>query len=345
MSAVDSGLTIEPPDLRERWRWLDGPAPFADSETTLEALAMRLVDRERTPLSYGEWACVLQWHDNPAELGEKEGPGTVRHYELAFWVHNRAPLPGDALRIPGPFVESALLTGSDPEADSAALQRVIARVLIQAAIALDAQGLTTPEQDPLSTAAALHRSPRRTRRSIAAYAAAALIALLLAIGIPAFVVTPYLIPSSSMASTLAPGQHVLVDRMAFRLHLIDRGDVIVWRDPQSPHELALRRVVALPGDLLVWRADLLFVNGVQTAVQISDLGTGSEAAAFRATGVGMAALRSAVHPYRVSAGDYLVVAENGVASGEAGSWEIVARQTIVGQVLLTYWPPDLLRHF
>ena len=105
-----------------------------------------------------------------------------------------------------------------------------------------------------------------------------------------------------MASTLAPGQHVLVDRMAFRLHLIDRGDVIVWRDPQSPHELALRRVVALPGDLLVWRADLLFVNGVQTAVQISDLGTGSEAAAFRATGVGMAALRSAVHPYRVSAG-------------------------------------------
>ena len=93
MSAVDSGLTIEPPDLRERWRWLDGPAPFA-TPTTLEALAMRLVDRERTPLSYGEWACVLQWHDNPAELGEKEGPGTVRHYELAFL----GPQPGAATR-------------------------------------------------------------------------------------------------------------------------------------------------------------------------------------------------------------------------------------------------------
>lgn len=341
MSEVDSGLTILPPDLGERWRWLGGPAPFADSETTLETLAMRLVDRGRTPLSYGEWSCVLQWHDDPGEQGEGEGLETVRHYELAFWVHNQAPLPGDALDIPGPFVESALLAGSDPEADSESLQSVIARVLIQAAIALDARVLTTPGQDPLSTAAALHRSPRRPRRSIATYAAAALIALLLAIGVPAFVVSSYLIPSSSMASTLTPGQHVLVDRMAFRLHLIDRGDVIVWRDPQSPHELALRRVVALPGDLLVWRGDHLFVNGVQVVSGVGHPEGGSE---LQANGVGPA-LWSSTHTYQVPAGDYVLFAENRSASGEGGSWEIAARRAIVGQVLLTYWPPRLLRHF
>ena len=49
-----------------------------------------------------------------------------------------------------------------------------------------------------------------------------------------FVVKPYLIPSTSMANTLVPGQRVLVDRLVYRFRPVHRGDIIVYRRPEAP---------------------------------------------------------------------------------------------------------------
>ena len=183
-------------------------------------------------------------------------------------------------------------------------------------------------------------SPGKPRRTVAAYAAAALIVVLAAIVVQTFVVTPYLIPASSFANTLAPSQRVLVDRVAFRFDRVDRGDVIVVRDSQPPHELALRRVVAVGGDLLYLHDEQLWVNGLSIG-EANDAGHGP--AALQANGEGMVSW-SSLHPYRVPTGDYVVVADGPAVLGGSRSCELVSRRAIVGQVLLMHWPPDLLRH-
>ena len=57
------------------------------------------------------------------------------------------------------------------------------------------------------------------------------VALGLALGIQAFLVKPFRIPSESMVPTLEIGQRVLVDRVSFRFSDPDRGDIVVFKPP------------------------------------------------------------------------------------------------------------------
>ena len=60
------------------------------------------------------------------------------------------------------------------------------------------------------------------------------VALGLALGIQAFLVKPYRIPSESMVPTLQIGQRVLVNRIGARFSTPDVGDVVVFHPPPAP---------------------------------------------------------------------------------------------------------------
>ena len=57
------------------------------------------------------------------------------------------------------------------------------------------------------------------------------VALGLALGIQAFLVKPYRIPSESMVPTLEIGQRVLVNRIGARFSDPEIGDVVVFHPP------------------------------------------------------------------------------------------------------------------
>src|ERR687898_287153 len=59
------------------------------------------------------------------------------------------------------------------------------------------------------------------------------VALGLALGIQAFLVKPFRIPSESMEPTLAVGQRVLVDRVSPHFGDPERGDIVVFKPPQG----------------------------------------------------------------------------------------------------------------
>src|SRR3712207_8770968 len=70
-------------------------------------------------------------------------------------------------------------------------------------------------------------TPKSTRGSLVELVTIVAVALGLALGIQAFLVKPFRIPSESMVPTLAVGQRVLVDRVSERFSDPDRGDVMV----------------------------------------------------------------------------------------------------------------------
>src|ERR687886_2305206 len=59
------------------------------------------------------------------------------------------------------------------------------------------------------------------------------IALGLALGIQAFIVKPFRIPSESMEPTLDIGQRVLVDRVTKHFSDFHRGDIVVFKPPKG----------------------------------------------------------------------------------------------------------------
>jgi signal peptidase I len=71
----------------------------------------------------------------------------------------------------------------------------------------------------------------------------------------------FYVPAGSMVPTVLNGDHILVNKAAYRNHGPERGDVIVFRYPRQPGYQWVKRVVALPGDSVEVRGHDVSVNG------------------------------------------------------------------------------------
>lgn len=84
------------------------------------------------------------------------------------------------------------------------------------------------------------------------------------------------VPSSSMLPGIPPGSRVLVNKLAYRNHPIERGDRVVFTNPNARHERYIKRVVALPGDLVEMKDDELWINGRKLEyADVADRGEGT----------------------------------------------------------------------
>ncbi|MEN9281823.1 MAG: hypothetical protein RL594_758 [Bacteroidota bacterium] len=99
-----------------------------------------------------------------------------------------------------------------------------------------------------------------TWKDIAVSAATAIaVAALLRI----FVIGVFEIPSHSMENTLLSGDYILVNKLAYRLKSVHRGDVVVFgraTGDASGHEAYVKRVIGIPGDTILLDHDGISVN-------------------------------------------------------------------------------------
>lgn len=93
-------------------------------------------------------------------------------------------------------------------------------------------------------------------RGASSVARSALVALLLALFVRAFLLEVVAIPSASMSPTLEPGDQVLVNRFLYSgpgwgllpRRPVARGDVVLFRPPFDRRQEYVKRCVALAGD-------------------------------------------------------------------------------------------------
>lgn len=71
---------------------------------------------------------------------------------------------------------------------------------------------------------------------------------------------PFYIAASSMAPSVRQGDVVLANRVAYGAGQPARGDVVVFRAPDDRRRLIFKRVIALPGDVVVVRGGRVVVN-------------------------------------------------------------------------------------
>ena len=105
------------------------------------------------------------------------------------------------------------------------------------------------------------------------WAKVVLVAFVLFLGLRAFFVEAYKIPSGSMERTLLVGDFLLVNKLVYgaevpftgrrlpRIQAPERGEVIVFQWPEDPSKNFVKRLVGLPADTLMMRDGTLFVNG------------------------------------------------------------------------------------
>jgi signal peptidase I len=91
------------------------------------------------------------------------------------------------------------------------------------------------------------------------------VALVALVAVGAFVVEPLRVTSTSMEPSLRSGDHVVVDKLSYRLHPPRRDDLIVFRQPDDGR-LAVKRVVGIAGDEVGLEDGVLVVNGINRPV-------------------------------------------------------------------------------
>src|SRR3954447_987877 len=128
------------------------------------------------------------------------------------------------------------------------------------------------------------------------------IAIVLAFGVRA-ALRLYVIPSSSMAPTLVPGDHIVVTPYRFGKKP-NRGEVIVFRSPRAADELMIKRVIGTPGDLVETRAGRVVVCGH----------------ALPESYVAARAASGAISPQIIPADSYFVLGDNRADSLDSRSW-------------------------
>jgi signal peptidase I len=183
------------------------------------------------------------------------------------------------------------------------------------------------------------------------------IALALALGVQAFLVKPYRIPSGSMLPTVRINQRVLVDRLAMNFSSPHVGNIVVFHPPQNyndgcanPNEgenqdgqyaaaacqvawkqpssqTFIKRVVGLPGDHLSISNGHVIRNGKREPDAYIEQCNGDAACSFPQT-------------ITVPRGYYYMMGDNRPDSEDSRFWGPVPRAWIIGKAFLTYWPPD-----
>ncbi|MFQ5880576.1 MAG: signal peptidase I [Dehalococcoidia bacterium] len=128
----------------------------------------------------------------------------------------------------------------------------------------------------------------------------------------------------SMYPTLAPGEYVLFDRLAFHRRSPQLGDVVLAAHPGQKRTRLIKRVVALPGQRVVTRNGRLWVSGQPYE--------GMEAEVTGAEG-----------EWTLGEDEYFLLGDAPAVSTDARHFGPVRRRQILARAWLVYWPPGRMR--
>ena len=185
------------------------------------------------------------------------------------------------------------------------------------------------------------------------YIEAILIALLLALLIRTFIVQAFKIPSGSMEKTLLIGDHILVSKFSYGTHIPneipfinvklfddivlfssvpERGDIIVFKFPKDETRDFIKRVIALPGDLLEVRRQKVFINNKPY----------EDARARHTESPSDSPLvpRDDFGPILIPKGHVFVMGDNRENSQDSRYWGYLNVKKIRGKALIIYWSWD-----
>jgi signal peptidase I len=178
------------------------------------------------------------------------------------------------------------------------------------------------------------------------------VALGLALGIQAFLVKPYRIPSESMVPTLQVGQRVLVNRIGMHFSTPGVGDVVVFHPPSGAEDgnvcgagqppagqpcsaptkeradvNFIKRIVAGPGDRIRIENGTVVLNGKTQKEDFAEPCGGGEGCDFPTE-------------ITIPADHYFMMGDNRGSSDDSRFWGPVPKEWIIGQAFATYWPPN-----
>lgn len=146
------------------------------------------------------------------------------------------------------------------------------------------------------------------------------LALILYFGI-SFAVQAVHVEGISMFATLDDQDYLIANKIDYRLHAPQRGDIIILRPPTNNSTDFIKRIIGLPGDTIKVDSTHVWVDGVLLKEPYIS---------SPANPVGQT--------WKVPSNEYFVLGDNRPVSDDSRDWGFVPKDFIVGKAVVVYWP-------
>lgn len=141
------------------------------------------------------------------------------------------------------------------------------------------------------------------------------------------------IPSESMTPTLRVNDQLIIDKLSYLFHSPQRDDIIVFNPSpellsQNIHDAFIKRVIAVPGDIVMIRQGQLWINNDQITESFIQ-----NKANYN------------YGPVTVPPDAYFVLGDNRTHSYDSHFWGFVPRQDVIGKAVVRIYPLNHLQLF
>lgn len=151
-------------------------------------------------------------------------------------------------------------------------------------------------------------------------------ALAVALVVKTFLIQAFFIPSLSMYPTLDEGDRVLVNKISYKLHDVNRGDLVVFERPEGQPESdikdLIKRVIGLPGETIEAREGVVYVNDRALTEDYLVEGVTTDN----------------LPRQEIPAGHVWVMGDNRGDSADSRVFGPIDEDTIVGRAFILVWP-------
>jgi len=153
------------------------------------------------------------------------------------------------------------------------------------------------------------------------------ISLAISIFIIVFLYQPVKVEGTSMMPGLVDQERIFINKYAYRLGTIERGDVVVFKYPGDHSKNYIKRIVGVPGDQIEILRGAVFVNGHRLMEPYVPESFRDERS-----------MNSIVVP----AGSYFVLGDHRNLSSDSRDFGVVEREAIFGKAVFAYWPTGMV---
>jgi signal peptidase I len=169
-------------------------------------------------------------------------------------------------------------------------------------------------------------APRSNAKSILEWVGVIVGALLVALLIKTFLLQSFYIPSRSMEPTLRIGDRVLVNKLSYKVHDINRGDIVVFERPKDEPPDAIKdlikRVIGLPGETVSTQNGQVYIDGRPLDEPYLPAGT----------------VTDNLPPTKVPDDEVFVMGDNRGDSRDSRYFGPIDEGLIVGRAFVRIWP-------
>ncbi len=155
-----------------------------------------------------------------------------------------------------------------------------------------------------------------------------LIALVIAFLLRIFIAEPRFIPSESMYPSLTKGDRLIIEKVSYRFHAPNHGDIIVFQPPTQlqmqgydQDQAFIKRIIATEGDTIAINDGVVYVNN--RPLQESYI---AEAPQYN-----MSAMR-------IPPDSLFVMGDNRNNSNDSHIWGFLPKTQVIGRAVFRFWP-------